>query len=105
MSSVDSSTVGSSTQPMMSRGAPAATAASSTSFAAWQVAFFARGCGEKTMPFRVFNAISALKIAVDVGLVVGTMPQRMPIGSAMVIVPKLSSSDSTPQVCSSLYLL
>ena len=57
------------------------------------------------MPLRVFSAISALKIAVEVGLVVGTMPQRIPIGSAMVIVPKLSSSDCTPQVFSSLYLL
>ncbi len=57
------------------------------------------------MPLRVFSAISALKIAVEVGLVVGTMPHRMPIGSAMVIVPKLSSSDSTPHVGSSLYLL
>jgi hypothetical protein len=51
---------------------------------------------------RVFRLISDLKIAVEVGLVVGTIPQIMPIGSAIVIVPKVSSSDRTPQVFSSL---
>jgi len=70
-----------------------------------QVDLRARGCGENTTPLRVLRQISALKIAVEVGLVVGTMPQMMPIGSAMVMVPKLSSSDNTPQVFSSLYLL
>lgn len=50
------------------------------------------------MALRVFRLISDLKIAVEVGLVVGTIPQIMPIGSAMVMVPKVSSSDSTPQV-------
>jgi hypothetical protein len=44
---------------------------------------------------RVFRLISDLKIAVEVGLVVGTIPQIMPIGSAMVIVPKVSSSENT----------
>ena len=87
---------------MMSCGAPAATAASSTSLAAAQVAFLARGCGEKTMPLRVFKQISALKIAVEVGLVVGTMPQIRPTGSAIVSVPPTSSTSTTPQVLSSL---
>lgn len=50
------------------------------------------------MALRVFRLISDLKIAVEVGLVVGTIPQMIPIGSAMVMVPKVSSSDSTPQV-------
>ncbi len=58
---------------MMSFGAPASTAASSTSFAASLVECFARGCGEKMMPLRVLREIRDLKIAVDVGLVVGTI--------------------------------
>ncbi|MNF00413.1 hypothetical protein D3C80_1992400 [compost metagenome] len=66
-------------------------AACRTISAALFVAFLARGCGEKMMPLRVFRLISALKIAVEVGLVVGTIPQIRPIGSAMVMVPKVSS--------------
>lgn len=50
------------------------------------------------MALRVFRLISDLKIAVEVGLVVGTMPQIIPMGSAIVMVPKVSSSDRTPQV-------
>ena len=57
------------------------------------------------MALRVFRLISDLKIAVEVGLVVGTIPQMIPIGSAMVMVPKVWSSASTPQVFSSLYAL
>ena len=41
-------------------------------------------------------------MAVEVGLVVGTMPQMSPTGSAMVMVPYRSSTASTPQVFSSL---
>src|SRR5476649_1102020 len=81
---------------------PAATAALSTISAARLVAFLARGWGEKIIPLRVFRQISALKIAVEVGLVVGTIPQMMPIGSAMVMVPKVSSWARMPQVFSSL---
>ncbi|MNE29502.1 hypothetical protein D3C76_1820890 [compost metagenome] len=54
------------------------------------------------IPLRVFRLINALKMAVEVGLVVGTIPQIRPIGSAMVMVPKVSSSDRIPQVFSSL---
>ena len=97
-----SSTEGSSIQPMMSAGAPAATAASSTSLAAAQVDRRARGWGLKMIPLRVFRQISALKMAVEVGLVVGTMPQISPTGSAMVVVPKTVSRAITPQVRSSL---
>ena len=61
---------GTSIQPMMSSGAPAFTAASRTTFAAAIVLFFARGCGLMIMPFLVFNEISVLKIAVEVGFVV-----------------------------------
>jgi hypothetical protein len=35
---------------------------------------FALGCGEKTMPFPAFSAISALNIAVEVGFVEGISP-------------------------------
>ena len=84
---LDRSTVGSSIQPMMSAGAPAATAASSTTLAAAQVDFRALGWGLKTMPLRVFRLMRALKMAVEVGLVVGTMPQIRPMGSAMVMMP------------------
>ncbi len=52
------------------------------------------------MALRVFRLMSDLKMAVEVGLVVGTIPQMMPIGSAIVMVPKVSSSDRTPQVFS-----
>ena len=89
----------------MSLGAPAAMAASSTNFAAVVVDVLALGWGEKMIALRVLRLIKALNIAVDVGLVVGTMPQMMPTGSAMVIVPKVTSSDKIPQVFSSLYLL
>ena len=54
------------------------------------------------MALRVFRLMSDLKMAVEVGLVVGTIPQMMPIGSAIVMVPNVSSSDRTPQVFSSL---
>jgi len=57
------------------------------------------------MALRVFKLIRDLNIAVDVGFVVGTIPQIIPIGSAIVIVPNVGSSESTPQVFSSLYAL
>ena len=67
---------------MMPSGAPASTAASSTTFAAAIVLFLARGCGLIRMPFRVLSASSVLKIAVEVGLVVGMTAATRPIGSA-----------------------
>ena len=67
---------------MIPSGAPAFTAASSTILAAVIVAFLARGCGLMIIPFLVFNAINVLKIAVDVGLVVGITAAITPIGSA-----------------------
>jgi len=68
---------------MICSGAPAATAASSTVLAASIVHFLARGCGEKMIAFRVFSVIRLLKIAVEVGFVVGTIPAIIPIGSAI----------------------
>ena len=37
--------------------------------------------------FLVLSAISVLKIAVDVGFVVGIIPQITPIGSSIFFVP------------------
>ena len=90
---------------MMSAGAPAATAASSTILAARLVHFLARGWGLKTMPFRVFREIRDLKMAVLVGLVVGTIPAMTPRGSATLIIPKASSVSMMPQVFMERYLL
>ena len=79
----DNATVGSSIHPIIPAGAPAATAASRTILAASIVHFLARGWGEKIIPLRVLRASKALKIAVEVGLVVGTIPANMPTGSAI----------------------
>ena len=78
---------GTSIQPMIFSGAPALTAASSTIFAAAIVLFFARGWGEMMIAFLVFRQISDLKIAVEVGLVVGMTAATTPIGSAIRMVP------------------
>ena len=81
ISSFVSSSDGTSIQPMMPSGAPAATAASRTTFAAAIVEFFARGCGLIRIAFLVFKQISDLKIAVEVGFVVGITAAIRPIGS------------------------
>lgn len=47
----------------------------------------ARGWGEKIMALRVFRAMRALKIAVEVGLVVGITAAISPTGSAMRRMP------------------
>ena len=70
---------------MMPSGAPAATAASSTTLAAAMVHFLARGWGLMMMPLRVFRAIRVLKMAVEVGLVVGMTAAITPMGSAMLL--------------------
>ena len=82
-----SSRDGTSIQPMMPSGAPAFTAASRTTFAAAMVQAFARGCGEMIMAFLVFKQIRVLKIAVEVGLVVGITAATRPIGSAIFLMP------------------
>lgn len=51
-------------------------------FAASIVDFFALGCGLIIMPFLVLRQTKVLKIAVDVGLVVGITAATTPIGSA-----------------------
>ena len=87
MTSLVRSRLGTSIHPMMPSGAPAFTAASSTTFAAAMVHFFARGWGEMMMAFLVFNAIRHLKIAVEVGLVVGITAAISPKGSAIFLMP------------------
>ena len=99
------SRLGTSIQEMMFSGAPAATAASSTTFAAAIVDLRARGCGLMTIALRVLSAMRHLKIAVDVGFVVGMTAPIKPIGSATFLKPKALSSSRTPHVFSFLYLL
>ena len=93
---------GLSIQAIISSGAPAATAASSTVFAASAVEFFARGWGLIIIPLRVLSASNVLKIAVDVGFVVGITAAITPIGSAIRVIPYSLSSSITPQVFVSL---
>ena len=85
-------------QPMMSSGAPAATAASSTTLAASTVQLLARWWGLMMMPFLVLRASRVLKMAVEVGFVVGMMAHTRPSGSAIFFMPKALSSSMTPQV-------
>ena len=105
ISSLVSSRDGTSIQSMMPLGAPAASAASRTMRAASAVHFLARGCGEMRMALRVFRASRHLKMAVEVGLVVGMTAATMPMGSATFLKPMAGSSSMTPQVFMSLYLL
>ena len=72
---------------MISSGAPAATAASSTTLAAAAVLLLARWCGLMMMPLRVLRASRVLKIAVEVGFVVGMIAQIRPRGSAILRMP------------------
>lgn len=55
--------------------------------------------------FLVFNAINVLKIAVEVGFVVGITAAIKPIGSAIFLIPYALSSSITPHVFVSLYAL
>ena len=82
MSSAVMSSEGTSIQSMMPLGQPAASAASRTMRAASAVHFLARGCGEMRMALRVFRQMSVLKMAVEVGLVVGMTAATRPRGSA-----------------------
>ena len=89
---------GTSIHPMMPSGAPAFTAASKTILAAAMVQSFARGCGLMMMAFLVFREIKVLKIAVEVGFVVGITAAINPNGSAIFLIPNAESSSITPQV-------
>ena len=79
------SRLGTSIQEMIPSGAPAATAASNTILAASIVLFFALGCGEIIIPFLVFKHNNVLKIAVEVGFVVGITAPTIPIGSTTLL--------------------
>ena len=59
---------------------------------------WAAGWNAKMMGLRVFRAIRLLKIAVDVGFVTGVMPQITPTGSAISVMPEISSLLITPTV-------
>ena len=98
MTAFVSSSDGTSIHAMIPSGAPAATAASRIVFAARIVEFFARGCGLMIIPLRVLSASSVLKIAVEVGFVVGMTAAITPTGSAIFCVPNSLSSSMTPQV-------
>src|SRR5699024_4724817 len=102
---VVSSSEGASIHPIIPSGAPAFTAASRTTFAAAIVHFLAAGCGLIMMAFLVFRQISVLKIAVDVGFVVGITAAMRPMGSATFLIPYAGSSSITPHVFVSLYAL
>src|SRR5699024_9847068 len=82
-----SSSDGVSIQPMIPSGAPAFTAASRTTFAAAMVHAFAAGWGLMIIAFLVFRQIRVLKIAVEVGFVVGMTAATSPIGSATFLMP------------------
>ena len=90
---------------MIPSGAPALTAASRTTLAAAIVDALAAGCGLMMIAFLVFKQISVLKIAVDVGFVVGITAATSPIGSAIFLIPNALSSSTTPHVCVFLYAL
>ena len=85
---------------MQCSGAPAATAASRTTCAAATEHSWAAGWNPKTIGLRVFSAMSALKIVVEVGLVTGVTPQTTPTGSAISVMPLSSSRATTPTVFS-----
>ena len=98
MRAPDASIEGSSIHWMQFSGAPAATAASRTIFAAATEHFCADGWKPKMMGLRVFSAMSDLKIAVEVGFVTGVSAQMTPTGSAISVMPVISSWLMTPTV-------
>ena len=98
ISSPDASSEGSSTHWMQFAGAPAATAASRTILAAATELRWADGWKPKMIGLRVFSAMSDLKMVVEVGLVTGVMPQMTPTGSAISVMPVISSVEMTPTV-------
>ena len=83
---------------MQFSGAPAAIAASRTTVAAGAEHCWAPGWNAKMIGLRVFSAIRLLKMAVEVGFVTGVMPQITPTGSAISMMPEISSLLITPTV-------
>jgi len=89
---------GASTHWMQCSGAPAATAASRTTRAAATEDSCADGWNAKMIGLRVFRAMSDLKMAVEVGFVTGVTPQMTPTGSAISVMPVMSSRLMMPTV-------
>ncbi len=58
----------------------------------------AEGWGLRTTAQRAFTPMSALKIAVEVGLVEGTIAATTPIGSPISVMPEEGSSRMIPTV-------
>ena len=87
MTMLVNSRLGTSIQAMMPSGAPASTAASSTIFAAAMVHFLGPGMGADDDAVAGLQAISVLKMAVEVGLVVGITAAMTPMGSAILVMP------------------
>ena len=98
MSAPVASSEGTSTHWTQCSGAPAATAASRTTLAAAIEHSRALGWKPKMMGLRVLMAMSALKIAVEVGFVTGVMPAMTPTGSAISVIPVIGSSLMMPTV-------
>ncbi len=92
------SRLGVSIHSMMPSGAPALTAASRITFAAAAVDCLARGWGLMMIAFLVLRASRHLKMAVEVGLVVGMTAAITPTGSAIFFMPYALSSSIIPQV-------
>ena len=57
------------------------------------------------MPLRVLRQMSDLKMAVEVGFVVGITAPTRPTGSAILRMPNAVSSSMTPHVFMFLYVL
>jgi hypothetical protein len=80
---------------MASAGSPALTPASRITFAVSTTQRVADGCGLSTIELRDFVAIRILKIAVDVGLVEGTMAATTPRGVAISTTDPVSRATPT----------
>ena len=85
-------------------GAPALTAASSITSAAFLEDSWADGWNANIIGFLVFKQINDLKITVEVGFVTGVIPAITPIGSAISTIPVIGSSLITPTVFKCLML-
>ena len=91
ISSFVAATDGSSIHWMQCSGAPAATAASRTVRAASWLHRCAAGWKAKMTGLRVLRASSALKMVVEVGFVTGVTAATTPTGSAIWVMPVMSS--------------
>jgi hypothetical protein len=85
-------------QERASGGNPAPTAARCRTLTVSSMHFRADGCGDITQAFRDLIEMSALKIAVEVGLVEGMTAATTPIGSAISTTRRARSSRMTPTV-------